>query len=49
MNLKALDRSTFMFYFEETNDLDLVLSKASWDFNNFLLDMKRVEPGVSPS
>lgn len=49
LEFKGLKRSMFMFYFDEANDMELVLSKSPWNFNNSLVIVKQLEPGVHPS
>lgn len=49
IELKAMDQTTFIFYFEEMKDLLLSLHRAPWNFNNALVVVKKVEPSICPS
>lgn len=47
--MKALHRTILVFYFEKSENLELVLKRALWDFNNSLLIVKKCDPGMCPS
>lgn len=49
LDLEAMDRNTFIFYFEDPYDMDFVMRKASWSFDNSLLAIQRLLPGISQS
>lgn len=46
IELKVLDHIAFLFYFEEFNDLDFILQRAQWNFNNSLIVVSKIEPGI---
>lgn len=46
IELKALDQSTFLLYFKEIDDIELVLFNSPWNFNNSLMIGKRLEYSV---
>lgn len=49
LNLRVLERSTFMFYIEKSEELDLVMRKVPWNFDNNLLVTMRVLPSTLTS
>lgn len=49
IELKPLNRSKLLFYFKEIEDVDQVLRKSSWNFNNSLVIVNRLYPSLHPS
>lgn len=45
---KVLDHISFMLYFEEIEDLEMVLQRALWNFNNILLVVRKASIGMTP-
>lgn len=41
LDLNVVDRSIFIFYFEEVSDMEFVLRKAPWSFDNSLMVLHR--------
>lgn len=48
VDLKAVDWCTFVFYFEEVVELELVLKKSPYSFDDCLLAVQRLLPSMSP-
>lgn len=44
IEIKALDYTTFLFHFKEIDDLELVLQRIPWNFNNAHIVVKKTEP-----
>lgn len=48
-DLRVPSHFTFLFYFEEVDELDRVLQRGPWNINNDLLVVRKVEPFMNPS
>lgn len=48
IELRALNRSMFLFYFVDVKDVKFIPNKAKWNFNNFLMTVKQLESSVHP-
>lgn len=49
LKFKAIDRTTFLFYFEVADDLEYALYKSPRNFNISLVIVKKLEARIQPS
>lgn len=49
LDLKVVDQSMFIFYFEEASDLEFFLRRALWSFDNGLIFVQQIGSNMSPS